>query len=181
MNKMNLAISMFSIMVISIIIVSFVTSNTNNQIMTSSVLGKASAQQQSLNSSLPMGAIPSWIKNVAKWWSENQTSDSDFLSAIQYLIDKNTIHTYQKSSSSSITSQNDTLSQLDDLQTRYDALQTRYNELLQQLQDVTEKQQLSNSDTHTGTISAVAVYPVVQSDGFFQTTVLQWYNIEDHS
>ena len=30
--------------------------------------------------------LPAWIKNNAKWWSENKISDSDFVSAIQYLI-----------------------------------------------------------------------------------------------
>jgi len=31
-------------------------------------------------------AIPSWIKNNAKWWSEGQINDSDFITGIQYLI-----------------------------------------------------------------------------------------------
>ncbi len=30
--------------------------------------------------------IPSWIKNNAKWWSEGQINDSDFIKGIQYLI-----------------------------------------------------------------------------------------------
>lgn len=30
--------------------------------------------------------IPSWIKNNAKWWSEGQIKDSDFITGIQYLI-----------------------------------------------------------------------------------------------
>jgi sugar lactone lactonase YvrE len=30
--------------------------------------------------------IPSWIKTNAKWWSESKIQDSDFVSAIQYLI-----------------------------------------------------------------------------------------------
>ncbi len=30
--------------------------------------------------------IPSWVKNNAKWWSQNQMGDSDFISGIQYLI-----------------------------------------------------------------------------------------------
>ena len=32
--------------------------------------------------------IPSWIKNNAKWWSEEKIGDSDFLQGIQYLIQK---------------------------------------------------------------------------------------------
>jgi len=31
-------------------------------------------------------SIPKWIKNNAGWWSEQQISDSDFVSGIQYLI-----------------------------------------------------------------------------------------------
>jgi hypothetical protein len=30
--------------------------------------------------------IPSWVKNNAKWWSQGQVSDSDFVQGIQYLI-----------------------------------------------------------------------------------------------
>lgn len=32
--------------------------------------------------------IPTWIKTNAKWWSEGTISDSDFISGIQYLIQK---------------------------------------------------------------------------------------------
>ena len=32
--------------------------------------------------------IPNWIKNNAKWWSEGQIGDSDFVSGIKYLIEK---------------------------------------------------------------------------------------------
>lgn len=35
--------------------------------------------------------IPSWIKDNADWWSTGQIDDSDFLSGIQYLIEKNII------------------------------------------------------------------------------------------
>ncbi|HII35763.1 MAG TPA: phosphate ABC transporter substrate-binding protein PstS [Nitrosopumilaceae archaeon] len=31
-------------------------------------------------------SIPSWIKNNAKWWSEGQIEDPDFVSGIQYMI-----------------------------------------------------------------------------------------------
>lgn len=30
--------------------------------------------------------IPSWVKNNAKWWSEGQIGDNDFVKGIQYLI-----------------------------------------------------------------------------------------------
>ncbi|MGI0056364.1 MAG: hypothetical protein ACREAK_03190 [Nitrosarchaeum sp.] len=40
-------------------------------------------QDQSYNSTQK---IPSWIKNSAKWWSENQIADNDFVEGIKYLI-----------------------------------------------------------------------------------------------
>ena len=30
--------------------------------------------------------IPSWIKNNAGWWSNDQITDQDFVQGIQYLI-----------------------------------------------------------------------------------------------
>ena len=35
--------------------------------------------------------IPGWIKNIAGWWAEGQISDSDFASAIQFLVEKDII------------------------------------------------------------------------------------------
>jgi hypothetical protein len=35
--------------------------------------------------------IPSWIKSNAKWWSEGQIADDDFVKGIQYLISQNTL------------------------------------------------------------------------------------------
>jgi len=32
--------------------------------------------------------IPDWIRNVATWWGDGQTSDDDFLNAIKYLIEQ---------------------------------------------------------------------------------------------
>src|SRR5690349_11088128 len=30
--------------------------------------------------------IPTWVKNNARWWSEGQIGDNDFVKGIQYLI-----------------------------------------------------------------------------------------------
>ena len=38
------------------------------------------------NKSVLQYQIPSWIKNNAKWWSQNKVNDTDFVSGIQYLI-----------------------------------------------------------------------------------------------
>ena len=35
--------------------------------------------------------IPYWIKNNAKWWSDDKISDDDFLSGIEYLLTNNII------------------------------------------------------------------------------------------
>jgi len=121
--------------------------------------------------------IPSWIKNIAGWWSQGQTSDSDFLQAIQYLINKNILHVGSQNSQLNMTGsspdlQKTQLSQrLTDLQSRYDALQARYNLLLQQVRSITTTS--SPSGGNTASISAVAVRPVIESDGFFETTKYQ--------
>lgn len=129
---------------------------------------KASAQESS---------IPSWIKNTARWWSQNQTSDSDFLTAIQYLIDQGMLHPPDAQSQSNISNMSGTqnqqqlLQKINDLQTRYHILQSKYNLLLQQVRSITA--QSSTSDENNASISAVAVTPVIQSDGFFETTSYQ--------
>jgi hypothetical protein len=56
------------------------------------------------DTSVPQNQIPIWIKNNAKWWAQNQVSDSDFVSGIQYLIDEGIMKiptTITKSDSSS--------------------------------------------------------------------------------
>ncbi len=35
--------------------------------------------------------IPQWIKNTAKWWSENKTTDKKFLISVAYLIQTNMV------------------------------------------------------------------------------------------
>ncbi len=140
-------------------------------VLTSSIiLGysiKASAQEEHF--------IPGWIKNTARWWSQNQTSNSDFLTAIQYLIDHNVLHTSEIQYQPNILNMSDTqtqntqlLQKINDLQTRYDILQSKYNLLLQQVRSITT--QSSSPRENNASISAVAVTPVIQSDGFFETT-----------
>ncbi len=125
-------------------------------------------------------SIPSWIKNTAKWWSQGQTSDSDFLQTIQYLIDNNILHasnSVQYNQSDSIVgnmsgvSNNQLAAKLNDLQTKYNSLQTKYNLLVQQVSSLGDHS--SNTQDNNATISAVAVSPVIQSDGFFETTSYQ--------
>ena len=35
--------------------------------------------------------VPNWIKNNAKWWTDNKISDEDFVESIQYLVKKGII------------------------------------------------------------------------------------------
>lgn len=43
--------------------------------------------------------IPPWVKNTARWWSEGQVGDSDFIKGIQYLIDQKIIQIPKTNSS----------------------------------------------------------------------------------
>jgi len=36
-------------------------------------------------------AIPSWIKNTAGWWADDQISETEFVNSIEYLIDSGII------------------------------------------------------------------------------------------
>ena len=36
-------------------------------------------------------SVPSWIKNIAGFWADGQTTDADFLNAIEYLVDNGLI------------------------------------------------------------------------------------------
>ena len=39
------------------------------------------------NSAIPL-SLPDWIKNNAKWWSNNEIDDDTFVNGIQYLVNK---------------------------------------------------------------------------------------------
>ena len=49
--------------------------------------------------------VPAWIKSNAKWWSEGQITDSDFVQGIQYLIKQEIIMIPKSSSESSSSDQ----------------------------------------------------------------------------
>jgi len=44
--------------------------------------------------------IPSWVKNNAKWWSEDSIDDNAFVQGIQYLIKEKIMSVESKSQSS---------------------------------------------------------------------------------
>ena len=41
---------------------------------------------ESIKSQSSVQEIPSWIKNTAKWWSEDSVTDDEFLSALEFLV-----------------------------------------------------------------------------------------------
>jgi len=45
-------------------------------------------------------SIPSWIHNNAKWWSQGQVGDNDFVKGIQYLIQEGIMQIPKQQSSS---------------------------------------------------------------------------------
>lgn len=47
----------------------------------------------SINATAEESKIPSWIKNTAKWWAEGQVRDSDFINALQWLMDNGILKT----------------------------------------------------------------------------------------
>jgi hypothetical protein len=49
--------------------------------------------------------IPSWIKNDAKWWSQGQMGDSEFVQGIQYLIKQGIVKIPQTQSDSNLSKQ----------------------------------------------------------------------------
>ncbi|MGI0046740.1 MAG: matrixin family metalloprotease [Nitrosotalea sp.] len=71
---------------------SVIQSSTSNQSQTGT-------NQTQTVTSLP-SQIPSWVKNIAKWWSVNQVSDNEFVSAMKYLIDQKILQVSDTPSSS---------------------------------------------------------------------------------
>ncbi len=55
---------------------------------TTFTLGKLEVKPQPEQSE-SKATIPDWIRNNAKWWSEGQIEDSDFVSGIQFMIKEN--------------------------------------------------------------------------------------------
>ena len=70
----------FQIRFLTIIILSF-------SIIGSSILFPNSLAQEDTQ-------VPSWVKNVAEWWADDQVSEKEFLAAIEYLINNNIISLY---------------------------------------------------------------------------------------
>ena len=39
-------------------------------------------------------SIPKWVKQIAKWWSQKQIEDTEFVSALHYLINNKMIYLF---------------------------------------------------------------------------------------
>ena len=65
------------------------------------VISVATSLAISLQASGQNYNIPDWVKNNAKWWSEGQIGDSDFISAIKYLIENDILVIEQSDDESS--------------------------------------------------------------------------------
>ena len=57
----------------------------NNIISLSSVPCSIITEDQNVSSST--GLVPNWVKNNAKWWSEDLIGDTDFINGLDYLIE----------------------------------------------------------------------------------------------
>lgn len=58
---------------------------TNQQPNTSTIPSQPTSVTPSSQSSNTV-SIPSWVKKNAKWWSQNQVGDNDFVNGMQYLL-----------------------------------------------------------------------------------------------
>ena len=45
-----------------------------------------------LAASAQSDAVPSWIKNTAGWWADDQISETEFVNSMEYLIDSGIIN-----------------------------------------------------------------------------------------
>ena len=68
-------------------------------------INQKSYQSEELENESAKSVIPSWIKNNAKWWSEGQIGDSDFVKGIEYLISQGVMKIPPTSASTGYSSQ----------------------------------------------------------------------------
>jgi len=62
------------------------------------IIANVIVAKQSESEEIPYVAdIPSWVKNTAKWWSEDSIGDYSFIQGIQYLVEKEIIKIQTKS------------------------------------------------------------------------------------
>ena len=66
---------------------------------------KTSNESKPPASGLESSSIPNWIKNNAKWWSQGQIDDSEFVKGIQYMIQNGIMKIPQTQSGSSSSQQ----------------------------------------------------------------------------
>lgn len=103
--------------------------------------------------------IPQWVKNTALWWGQDQISDADFVSAIEYMLEQKII---QISTDDTLKSETDHLYKenqqlrgdlqvlernLIELRTEHNRLQAKYNELNELYNDASLDKESSSDST----------------------------------
>ncbi len=86
-------------------------------------------------------AIPTWVKSIAGWWSEGKVSDSDFVSAMQFLIDKQIIKISNSTASNNTALIDQLQSNVVTLQTELDSANSEITSLKQQITQLQSTQQ----------------------------------------
>jgi len=83
------------------------TNVTQNGATNNHTIGSSTGEIANTNKIPQTGTvqIPTWIKNNAKWWSEGQIVDSDFIKGIQYLIKQGIMKVPQSQSVNGLSSQ----------------------------------------------------------------------------
>lgn len=91
----------------------------------------------SISAQSESGEIPSWIKGVANFWVEGGINDTEFIEALEFLIDKNVIKLGENPGNNS-----------SELQKEYDILKEKYDEQYQVHREVLSgiKEQYENSN-----------------------------------
>lgn len=100
-------------------------------------------------------SIPQWVKNNAKWWGEDQISDSEFVKGMQYLVESGIIvvNNQQQTQIANLQSQiqdlqnqKDSIQQtLDNEKTKESNLQSQINQL--QIENNQLQQQIQSSQS----------------------------------
>jgi hypothetical protein len=68
------------------------TSQTSNNYIDDASTAPKIIAESSANELQAKPSVPSWIKSMAGWWSDDKISDLEFLKAIEYLVQHNVIN-----------------------------------------------------------------------------------------
>ncbi|MFZ1075898.1 MAG: hypothetical protein WAN47_00525 [Nitrosotalea sp.] len=80
------------------------SSTTNSSSTTASITPPNMVMNTTSSTAAPTTVIPAWIKNNAKWWSQGQIGDDQFVQGLQYMIQHGIIQIPTQSGSANTTS-----------------------------------------------------------------------------